>query len=539
MRLLQLLTTDPLSLLLLIVQLVLVTVFVPFRVNRPERARPYVTYALMFANIFIFLSTIAVANIELPSDQVQAGVLLKDLIARAPQTITPDGQRRIGSLKDVPGFPKPDNADGYRQLWQLQHLNASVVFEPHYSALNVFAYRVARPSLLGLLASMFLHAGLMHLLGNMLYLWVFGRAMEESLGPKIYGGAYLLCGLAAVLAFHIITRAFTPQDAGLPFMGASGAIAGVMGFFALRFYRTPVSVFYVQPITVGIVTLIGLLIGSIASFMLGILGFIAGFVGVWIAFVMYARKLAFGTFQVKAAILIGIWLVGFNLLPALRELFGDAGGGGVAYWAHIGGFGFGLLYAYLIGGQDEGKSEYLLEDAQKALTAGHWARAIEYAGSTLQREPANFAAIDVAARAHDALNHDDLALRDYEAAITGFIRTNARPQAVSTYRHARQKHGNFLVSPGQQLVLGAEMAHQGDFAGAAHTIVQIPYAFPNAPEAEVGLLRAATLYLERLGQPDVAMQLLHEFMTRYPHSPWLPQAQKAWQMAQMRLNESV
>jgi membrane associated rhomboid family serine protease len=75
-----------------------------------------------------------------------------------------------------------------------------------------------------LFTSMFLHAGWLHLIGNMLYLWVFGRNIEDLIGPAKFLVFYILCGLASAVV-HVIFNAYSP----LPTIGASGAIAGVMG----------------------------------------------------------------------------------------------------------------------------------------------------------------------------------------------------------------------------------------------------------------------------------------------------------------------
>lgn len=140
------------------------------------------------------------------------------------------------------------------------------------------------------ISSMFLHGGWMHLLGNMLFLWIFGDNLEELMGSARFLLFYLAAGVAAAAA-----QVAADPGSGLPMVGASGAIAGVMGGYLLLFPRARVDVLFI--------------------------------------FVIIFRIL-----PVPAWIVLGLWLavqlVGGFVTPA------DAGG--VAYWAHAGGFVAGL-----------------------------------------------------------------------------------------------------------------------------------------------------------------------------------------------------
>jgi membrane associated rhomboid family serine protease len=141
--------------------------------------------------------------------------------------------------------------------------------------------------------SMFLHGSLLHLGGNMLFLWIFGNNIEDSMGRFRFVVFYLLGGVAA-LALQVVTDA----DAAVPTVGASGAIAAVLGGYAILYPRARV------------VTLVFIVI-------------------------------IFTVIQLPALLVLGFWFL-LQLLPAFSEPVGD-GGGGIAYFAHIGGFLFGLL----------------------------------------------------------------------------------------------------------------------------------------------------------------------------------------------------
>jgi rhomboid family protein len=150
------------------------------------------------------------------------------------------------------------------------------------------------PTWLTVLTSMFMHGGFLHLAGNMLFLWIFGNNVEDAMGPVRYVVFYVLGG-AAALAGQVL---FDP-DAAVPTIGASGAVAAVLGGYILLHPRARV------------LTLI----------------FIVFFVTI---------------VEIPAVIMLGLWFVEQAFFAA-RDLSDPlGGGGGVAYWAHVGGFVFGL-----------------------------------------------------------------------------------------------------------------------------------------------------------------------------------------------------
>ncbi len=147
-----------------------------------------------------------------------------------------------------------------------------------------------------LFTSMFMHAGWVHLGGNMLYLWIFGDNVEDRFGHAKYTIFYLLCGLGATFA----QLAFS-LDSNVPNLGASGAIAGVLGAYILMFPKQSIRVAQGQRII-----------------------------------------------QVPALIMIGLWF-GLQLFSGFNSIAGTADSG-VAYMAHVGGFATGFALAFLLGG---------------------------------------------------------------------------------------------------------------------------------------------------------------------------------------------
>lgn len=203
----------------------------PIRDHNPSGSTPWVTWALIAANILVFL--------------VELGYLG-----------SPPAQAAF--LRDWALFP------------------AAVTQRGEYA---------------GIVTSMFLHAGLMHLAGNMLFLWIFGDNLEDALGHMGFLFVYLASGVAAALA----QIAADPMST-IPTVGASGAIGGVMGGYVLLFPRARVDVLLI--------------------------------------FVIFFRVIA-----VPAWLMLGLWFA----IQVVSGLGTPSDVGGVAYWAHVGGFAVGLI----------------------------------------------------------------------------------------------------------------------------------------------------------------------------------------------------
>jgi len=147
---------------------------------------------------------------------------------------------------------------------------------------------------LTLLISMFMHGGIAHIAGNMLYLWIFGDNIENALGHLRYLFFYLVCGVLASLA-HVFMTAATHGNMLMPSLGASGAISGVLGGYMLLFPGRRVR----------------MLMGR-------------------------------GTAEMPAWVSIGVWFL-FQFVAGIGLLGGGSQAGGVAYAAHVGGFIAGLI----------------------------------------------------------------------------------------------------------------------------------------------------------------------------------------------------
>lgn len=224
----------------------------PISDHNPTRITPYVTYALIGANIFIFLYQIGLTPPQLEQ--------FFQLYAVIPRELT-------ASFRGIP-------------------INQPI------------------PEPLTLVTSQFLHGGILHIAGNMLFLWIFGNNIEDRLGHIKYLIFYITCGVLAALA-----QWFFSMQSGIPSLGASGAIAGVMGAYILRFPQARIR------------TLV--------------------FLGPFIIFP-----------DIPAIFFLGIWFLQQALYSiASLSVPTNIGmeSGGIAYWAHAGGFVFGAILGPLLG----------------------------------------------------------------------------------------------------------------------------------------------------------------------------------------------
>ena len=228
---------------------------IPFRDNIPSRTTPIITICLILINIVVFIYELSLGD----------------------------------SLEPF--------------IYQFGVVPAAVASWPH-SDLSFLA--VAIP----FLSSMFLHGGWLHVIGNMWYLWIFGDNVEDRLGHFAFLVFYLLCGLGAGIVHTVLNISST-----VPSVGASGAIAGVLGAYVVSYPFARV------------LTLVPLFV----------------FIQV---------------IEIPALIVLGFWFVVqfFNGTASLAASVGESGG--VAWWAHIGGFVIGILLIGLFPRKDRPRYDY-------------------------------------------------------------------------------------------------------------------------------------------------------------------------------------
>lgn len=258
---------------------------IPISDDNPTLRTPVVTYALLLTLLVVFV-----------------------VVQGAGGLLGPNGTYRLlASVCDYGMVPA--------ELLHTQPVGLAVPMAPGLACL----VDDARINILTPLTSMFLHGSWAHLLGNSLYLWVFGNNVEDSMGRRRFLLFYVLCGLAAAA-----THVFVEQRSPVPTVGASGAIAGVLGGYLLLYPRVRVRTFFPP----------------------------------------------FFLFHVPAWFVLVFWFAGQVLLgqAALSPMRPDASSG-VAVWAHIGGFVTGVILVRLFEDRGRVRRRTMTGDARAAWDA--------------------------------------------------------------------------------------------------------------------------------------------------------------------------
>ena len=240
----------------------------PLKDNIPTEKTPYVTIALIAINVLVYFFW------------QKGGLSISD----------PSSAHYLEHLIDYGAFP-----------YELTHPGDHCGLTPAQAIAcegqpGVAGEAAPQPSTwLTPFTAMFMHGGLLHLGGNMLFLWIFGNNVEDSMGPLRFVAFYLLGGIAA-MALQVAIE----PNAAIPTIGASGAVAAVLGGYILLYPRARV---------------------------------------VTVIFIVFF----FTVLELPALLILGFWFLQQIAFGALDLSNPSGGGGGVAYFAHIGGFAFGLL----------------------------------------------------------------------------------------------------------------------------------------------------------------------------------------------------
>jgi len=366
-----------------------------------------------------------------------------------------------------------------------------------------WGFTMGHPSPVTMFTSAFLHADWTHLVGNMLILWIVGTVLEAGIGSLQFLLLYLVCLVGAILLDGIVVRIFQPEGLMIPMIGASGAIAGITGFAAFRYYHIRVQ---------SIVAIPNCLALANRMLWLPVIPIPYPF---WLPFWVYVAYFA-----------------GKEIIFGIDKLTSGQPGG-VANWAHLGGMGLGLLSALLLRSFQEGKRELALEDTAK-VTSGEapqqQARSFEELQRLLTQTPDDPELLEAMAGLALANGEMDASKTLYLKAIPNFIKLGRNDRAAVSYLNVIHHFPSTVLTPREQLALGAALEAQGHYTEAADAFSLLYDHYPQTEEAQTGLLRAAQVHARYLRAAPVAVNILQLLLEEYPASPWET-------IARERLNE--
>jgi membrane associated rhomboid family serine protease len=485
--------------------------------NMQGRRWPIITFGIIALNVLIFLGTHWTIDKQGPElGQVKIHLLL--LSAMHPELKVPDkAQEFVTSIqtKNPPLWKEAQNPnrsvfdawdakirmqdDSFNLQQEMDSLGDSYAELSSASILNKYAFIPAHPTLVGLLAANFLHGGWLHLIGNMWFLWLAGAILEDTWGRVIYPVFYMVAG---VLAFQV--HAMANVGSFTPVLGASGAIAGLMGAFLVRFPTTKIEMGY-------------------------------------LLFFRFVR------FKMAAYWLLPLWLL-------MEVLYGTVFGqsSGVAHWAHVGGFAFGALIALAV--QKSGLEQVaekgiqekiswvshpLLADASEQMEKKEFDQAASSLQKLLIEKPDSIDAYRMLQRIYWQKN-DLPAQRDALLKLLGLeMKANDHEGAMQTCQDFRNAGGEKLPAP-LWLEFCRQLETQPDISRAADEYLELAKAYPAEKQGLLAQMAAGRIYLKRLNRPADALRLYESAQaSSIPHADWQSTIDRAIADANKILQTSV
>lgn len=469
--------------------------------NMQSRRWPVVTLALIAINVLVFLLTMQSMDdsaAQLPQS-AETRLHIRLLAAMHPELkMSPEAQAMVDKFRQDEPKAWQYAQSGNREIQDAWDAKVRLMESPmalqaemdslcaqysenkqseSTSLLDQYGFVTAHPTPLSYITANFLHAGWLHLIGNMWMLWLAGFVLEDRWGRVIYSVFYLVAGAAALQIYAWIGGAHVV-------IGASGAIAALMGAFMVRFAKLKIDM-------------------------------------LWLVRLRPVR------FQAEAFWMLPLWL----LSEFWDTIFGR--GDGVAHWAHIGGFAFGVVVALVIHHSGlEHKASAAIEDkitlkgdpeieqATELIHQNQTAAAIEQLKNILAKKPDSLEACALLQQTY--WREQDLPAY-YQTTITlcGLHLKAREPE------QAWQLYEEFLNSGGKQVPALAWL----DLCRAAETLKwyeraageyqKLAAAFPNEKAGLVAQISAARLCLKQLGRPQEALRLFEAASASpVPHLDW-------------------
>jgi membrane associated rhomboid family serine protease len=316
-----------------------------------------------------------------------------------------------------------------------------------------------------LLTTCFLHATPAHLLGNLLWLLLFGSMVEMAVRRYEVALVMLLGGMVASAVQMMVVLVSQPERAESPIVGASGMVAAVIGAFAVRFFALDVRV---------------------------------------------------GKVSIPSLWIILLWLIP-QLVGAIRTLV-EGGLGTVGYWGHLGGFITGLVLALALRMTRAGARSYLQQQLVQAQARGDVLEALRLAEAWSQLEPVSVQAHLTTARLALTTGDESLSARHFQQSLLLCELQNDLRAGVDIFLEMRQHLPGYPLPREMCLRWSLRAAQSGHPKEALEALQQLAESAAGTPEGENALLQSARITLQQLQQPDRAVALLERFLQQYPHS---------------------
>jgi membrane associated rhomboid family serine protease len=480
---------------------------IPLRHSQMTARRwPVITFALIALNAIIFLLTNS--TIESQAEELSKTKFHLLLLAAAhPEVAIPEGAKEFVEKfkQDKPSLWKElqspdrrieDEYDARIRAFdfmtdiqaEMNTIAASYIKLRDESLTENYAFIPSQRKPITYLTSMFLHGGWLHLIGNMWFLWLAGFVLEDAWGRPVYAALYLIFGIAATQFY-----AWTNTGSIVPTLGASGAVAGLMGAFLVRFPKLQIEMAWV----------------------------------LWLGLRPRMYR-----FSMAAYWLLPLWL-GSEVLSG--TLFGISGG--VAHWAHVGGFAGGALIALALKAsgvehklneaveqQVSLKAEPEIAEATELLDAndfdGAIAKLVPYFEAHLDSIDACMLLEQAYYRKGSLPEYYDMAVKSIEL----YLKSNSSEAALNAFDDFVRANGDReMLSPATWIALARAAEASDRFDQALNEYKLLIEAYPEDRQSLQAQLAAAKVYMKRLNDPRAALKLLEAASaSKVPHLDWQP-----------------
>jgi membrane associated rhomboid family serine protease len=337
------------------------------------------------------------------------------------------------------------------------------------------------PSILTAVSYVFIHGSWMHLAGNIVYLVLFGRALEDRFGPVRFYIIFLASAIVGAYTHLVLTKLLTPQFMAYSVVGASGATSGLLGAYMLRCHFGRIRIAY------------------------------------WVFMPLQGVNRA-GRSYVPAVFAVIVWFV-LQGIQTVMQL--GAQGLQVAYSVHVGGFTAGLLAALFFGAAEAARAESHVIKAKRHVEKAEWLGAQAEYGEYLQIVPDDAEAHAAIARTHICSSEQGIARYHYSEAVRLSIAAGQRDRAEQIFAEAMRHIPGFTLDERLHLELAFGMERTLKFRTAASAYENFVARYGDSGEAAFVLLRMAGLLEKRFHRPLEALSCYRAIVERYSKDAWV------------------
>ncbi len=350
--------------------------------------------------------------------------------------------------------------------------------------LSLLTFQPSAPSLSTAITHAFLHGGWFHLVGNLVYMAVFGPSLEDRLGPMRFYAVFAVSAVIGAYTHLVLTALYSPDYLAYGVIGASGATSGILGAHLVRLYYSRVRIAY------------------------------------WVFMPLQGVNRA-GRSYLPAVFAIFLWFA----LQGIRAVmqFGT-GGMRVAYSVHLGGFAAGILLALAFGGLAAARAEGHLVTARRRFQEADWLGAQAEYGEYLARVSADPEAHAELARASLAAGDAATARKHFADAARAAQERGARDAAETYFEEGMRHIVNFALPEPLHLDLACGMERTLKHRAAMHAYENFVWLYPRSAEAPFVLLRMALINERRLGNPKEAFACYERLVADYGEDRWADHA---------------